>query len=265
MKKKTAVAAVLEPEDEDVVDNAAPPSQPVPAGLVRMTRLPADVNEAVTFVAANQAKLLDTAEQILASYAPCFDTTSLPDYRGVRLLFHADELTVFDALNWDGERLRREAGRVKNIIELQRAAGTSADRRAATERMGAAKQALEKRGPELQEEIERLNRELHELEKALKELTGEVERRQLAVERLEEKLPPHVHEQFRRERGYVRMEFRDAIDAVTQELADARKQPESPEMALVIQELMAKLKRLETRRDEGFAEVKQKHLAKYAR
>jgi uncharacterized protein YoxC len=189
-------------------------------------RLPKDVQKCVTFVAENRSTLLSAAEQIIFAYAPEIETHGPAGTRAlhIRRNFNADEQAVFDSLGWDDDRLTREIARVRNVLELQKRAGTTADRELAASNLAAAEKAIATRGPQIEAEIQKLQSELAALQESVKGFGGEVARRTDAVEKLRDKLPQHVRDEVQRRKNDIKQEFADEIHGLEQDIQTIQEQ-----------------------------------------
>ncbi len=153
-------------------------------------KLPGELSAQVDRLADERHKLLDLAEQVLmAAHLP-------DDIRGfnARGNFSTAELTIFDALAWDNNRLAMEACRVIGIRRWQAQAGDSARRAATIAQLKSAQAALADRGPKLQAEIAKLRRELADLEQQAEAAQSAERAQEVALEQLRKLPSPLVKE-----------------------------------------------------------------------
>lgn len=146
--------------------------------------------------ATDRKRLVDLAETIIRAK---LDSLNLQTWSGTnRRHFTPDEWRIFDALNWDTNRVSREASRWRHVALLQATAGTSEDRQRSEELLTAAQQKLDSRGTEIRERLQSLQAELAGLERAHADALSARDQRRSAVVQLRRHVDEDLLENHRR-------------------------------------------------------------------
>ena len=110
----------------------------------------------------------------------------------------AEEALLFDSLGWDGLRIRHEHLRCQSVLRLQREAGTAGDRKAAAERLAAARAVADTEGAKLRAELERMTAEiggqLELIDNEVSEAVRVYEQYQRTILQLRGATPAHIRQ-----------------------------------------------------------------------
>lgn len=113
---------------------------------------------------------------------------------------HPEKVYFAKHLRWDEREVGRQLTRMAAVIRDLRIAGSKADRDAATKEAQASAKVLEKEGPKIAEQIEKLQAQLRGFERDAQLSAKRVEEQEAAVVRLRELTPVHVVDRVRIER-----------------------------------------------------------------
>lgn len=154
-----------------------------------------------------------TLEKPDAADSPVLQAASDEQYAAEALLLQLADQGGIDAYqsehagmfphDWDYRRVEREIDRRRNIREMQKVAGSAAERRDCDERVESTSKTLSEKGPMIRQKIERLQAELQGLEQAAIDARKEQEARRKAVELMGKSVPDWFEEKLNLDRRRV--------------------------------------------------------------
>jgi hypothetical protein len=161
--------------------------------------------------------LKEVRESMLAD-AESVIRQALEEERGLTL---EERSLLFDSLQWDQHRIRKEKLRLAAVRRHQQVAGTSKDREAAIKHRDACVKANRERGAELRETIEQIERELHKLQADENLAVQRVQQMQSSVASLRKLAPPHLLEELNAKRQMVKAAYHQPTSEAEIELHHA--------------------------------------------
>jgi hypothetical protein len=167
-----------------------------------------DVAEILARRASESVALLDAAETILMQLA-----------REEPIDGNARALLL--SLGFDRDKQAREVGRLKRVLHHQARAASQAERDKAEVDARAAAEILATRGPEIEQELARLQNELATLARAAETAARTVEGQQQSVQTLRDRelLPEHIRAEYDAARQEFNQTFGTRIGALKSEIA----------------------------------------------
>jgi hypothetical protein len=121
-----------------------------------------------------------------------------------------EDAIIFDALNWDKNRILRETARFQRSREVLQAAGTRSDLEKAKTIAAELSAKSAERLPQLQEQIATLQQECDRLTRMEREANADVERRTRLRLELRERVPKHIRDESDRMRLAANLAFTNA-------------------------------------------------------
>jgi predicted nuclease with TOPRIM domain len=202
----------------------------------------ASLKEYVEHVSQNRTKLLRAADEICDALGRQVTREQL---NAKRFPIGREERDLFAALGWDIHAICKNVGRMQGVAELQRTAGTSAERAQAAEHLAAAKSELAAKGPQLEAQIIELQQELHRLQTSATAAQVDVDRREQALLALRDKVPGDVWEECIQQKRIATAHFRAKQDELKLLAKDLRQQEFAARRGQLEAELTARHKEIE--------------------